>query len=350
MPEWLVGVLGGVGATILFFIILGITYYETLEKLISGILKAFRWLGAVPRRNYISTDLQSRLNLFAKQTEDDAFGSKVLPFGIKIQWIKEDKKEIRIEEGEVIIRLGYGLDQNRNFIEALMLYMSEAFFPDSKIYIDSDLYEACKLTTAKKITFGRSDETHRYFLNKCLKPAIKENPKILEYGERLEAIDNKGLMTSVLFREFAVLGDRLATRVPTVSIYDDTKRFLNFLYHIAELEKYKKDTKMEPPLLFKSRYLRVGVVLVAKLETRKQYGFKAHFQRAQKNFTEGIDTVYIMGLGSENIKGVKWVSEAMGKAGYLQISDCTEVNRKIYDERRSKFSTLKCICFAFRKK
>ena len=353
MPGWLSYLFSGIAGVLLT--IFGILYfvikhYETFEKLISRISKAFRWLGASARRNYISKDLQGYINSFTKETENNAFGSKILPFGVKIQWLREEKKEIRVEEGDVIIRLGYGLDQNRNFVEALMLYMSEAFLPYSKMFMDGDLFEACKLIMARKITTTRSVETTRFFLDKCFRPATEENVNLSKYSEKLEPIDNKGLLTSILLREFTELGDRLVGILPKESIYSETRDFLNFLYNIAEGNKYEEDTGMKPPLLFISKYLRVGVVLVAKLETKEKYGFTAHFKRAEKNFSSGAQIVYITGSGGENIDGVKWVAAKLKEEGYPQIGNAVRFTIEIYDDRKDEIRKTKCICFAFRKK
>jgi len=353
MPGWLSYLFGGIAGVLLT--IFGILYfvikhYETFEKLISSISKAFRWLGASARRNYISKDLQGYINSFTKETENNAFGSKILPFGIKIQWLKEEKKEIKVEEGDVIIRLGYDLDQNRNFVEALMLYMSEAFLPNSKMYMDENLFEACKFIVSKKIAVAKSAETCRYFINNCFRPAIKANENILEYCDRLAPIDNKGLLTSIFLRELAELGDRLVGSLPKKDTYDEVKSFLNFIYNIAEKDKYKDDTGIEPQLLFISNYLRVGVVLVAKAEIRSVHGFTPHLSRAKKNFADGAQITYIAGSGGENIDGVKWVAAKLKEEGYPQIGNAVQFTIEIYDDRKDEIRKTKCICFAFRKK
>jgi transcription antitermination factor NusA-like protein len=80
----------------------------------------------------------------------------------------------------------------------------------------------------------------------------------------------------------------------------EVSNFTKFLYDIATKGPWE-----EADLMFTGHLFRISVILVAKKETLDVAGLRAHFDRVRLVATEGVDRIYIRGIGRENILNVK---------------------------------------------
>jgi hypothetical protein len=89
----------------------------------------------------------------------------------------------------------------------------------------------------------------------------------------MEMLDDVGLLSRVLAREFMDLGTRLFPRIATNEVLSETKGFVEFLGAIAMRERGE-----ETPLVFAGKSISAGFVLVAKPEVFHTYGARPYLR------------------------------------------------------------------------
>lgn len=350
MLKILLGVLGGSLTTFMFILWFILTHYETFEKIISRVYHLFKWLGTYPRKKSIEKDIQGYINDSMIKMQKQGYGENILPYGIRIEWQHVEKEgEVFIEKDEIIIRLGYRTDLIRNFVNALLLYLQESLLPDTRTYLHAPLFESIKFCVALDICEERGREARRYLFDKFYRPLIRKEPQISEYMGRVSSLYEQGLFTSLFLPFLSILGERLMSEgvVPSWDVEEEIKEFLEFLYNIAKKEEYEREKGEEPPLQFIKKYIKIGVVLVARRDKRES--FTPHYKRTCMHFEEGAEFVFVMGRGKINIEGVKWISKKLS-AEYNQVNGESKFLARVYFEKIQKHRMVEGISYLFERK
>lgn len=96
-------------------------------------------------------------------------------------------------------------------------------------------------------------------------------------------IDDAGLMSRILFREYFEWGNRIAGRNIDNKYQKEASDFLDFLYDITA-RGYDDNTRLQ----YISENIKVGVLLVAKLDTFSAQGETPYVRRIKEGFAKGI--------------------------------------------------------------
>lgn len=340
MLEWFEILLGWViGPLITWFLIKWLPDHpEYGGKIFYHIVRLIPFAFSWKKRKVIEKEIQAYITEEIKSVNSEAYGFKILPKGIKIEWLLREKEEVIIRENEIIIRLSSKVNPCENFIDALILYISNSFIPTESIYLDPTLYEACKFQIAISMLRKRSKEYYQLFVNNYYKPALNKYREILNYSEKLESIEKSGLFTTVFIPTLSFYTDKWVSqrKSPSKEIHQEINKFLDFINNIATKKKYEKETGEEPPLTYSGKYLKICVILVARRELAEKFDYMPHLEAAREELKHKVYILFVTGRG-KNADLAKIVASKLIKDPF-----CEQIGGA------SKFEN--CICYAFKRK
>jgi len=286
-------------------------------------------------KKYVASDIQYHLNSaitgINKEATIGVSEEGILPYGMRIQWTKETTPESFVRENELIVRMDFHTNQDRNLTIATMLYLSKGLVPHSRRYIYNDILRSLDLTIGKKI-IKDNPVSLQYFLEEILD---KESEEVLNYCGYLDDIDRAGFFTRVLLREFKSLGLKLYPRqIRDQEIPNETKDFVKFLREIAI-----KPRDIDVPLDFPGSKIKVGICLVAKPWKRDILPYCNRIEKYLRD--KDIDEIYILAAGKDNIKLVKNIIKLYNKHPLIQGIKKQEYN---YEDYRDTGRTYPGIC------
>ncbi len=148
ITKYLMGFFGGGGlVALIFFLFFNQERIELWRSYIFGFITRF---AKFADKKYAATDIQGRVNLFMKDTQNKF--PKLSAVGIKIEWIEanQDDSPIR-EENRLIIRMRRSEDQDKNFVQASMAFISFEFLRKAKRYISEGQSESLDVFFAHKL-------------------------------------------------------------------------------------------------------------------------------------------------------------------------------------------------------
>lgn len=348
MLEWLKGLGWIIGPLIGWFLFKWLPDHpEYGEKIFYYLIKLIPFTFSWKKRKTIEKEIHGYITEEIKSINEKAYGFKILPKGIKIEWSPKKKEEVIIGENEIVIRLGSRVNPCENFVDALILYLSNSFMPNESIYLDPILYEACKFQIAISMLRERSGEYYQVFVDKYYKPALNKHKEILNYSEKLESIEKSGLFISCFLPIFSFYIDRwiFQRKAPSVEIQQEINELLDFIHNISTKKEYEAATGEEPPLTYRGRYLKIGVVLVARKELAKKFDYKPHFEAGREKLKSEVDILFVTGRG-RNADLAEVVALKLKKEPF-----CEQINAAckfvFYPEESRK---IEGICYAFKRK
>jgi hypothetical protein len=316
------------------------------EKILFYLIRLIPFIFSWKKRKTIEKEIHAYMTEAIKSLNSESYGFKILPKGIKIEWTLKKKEEVVIEENEIIIRLGSRVNSCENFVDALLLYLSNSFMVNESIYLDPSLYEACKFHIAASMLKNRSKEYYKIFIDKYYKPALEKYREILNFSEKLETIERNGLFTTCFLPALSFYADRWISqrKGPSAEIMEEIKNFVDFVYNIANKKEYETKMGEEPPLTYSTNHLKIGVILVARIELAKKFNYRPHLEMAKEKLKQS-NILFIMGRG-RNVYLAETVALKL-KREYL----CEQINGKskfvFYPEEDKK---IQGICYAFKRK
>ena len=300
MVEWLKG-LGWVISFLIGWLIFKWLpdHPEYMEKILYYFIRLIPFTFSWKKRKRIEKEIHAYITEEIIDVNNKSFGFKILPKGVKIEWTLKKKEKVVIEENEIIIRLGSRVNSCENFVDALILYLSESFMPNGKIYLEPTLYEACKFQIAISMLRNRPDEYYQVFMNKYYKPSLGKHPKkILDYSEKLEYIEKEGLFIPIFLSALSFYIEKwiFQRRSPSLKIQQEINAFFDFIHGIATRKEYELEKGEEPPLTYDGKYIKVGVILIAREELAKQSNYIPHLKRAKEELKK-CDILFVSGRG-----------------------------------------------------
>ncbi|MCD6097591.1 hypothetical protein J7K18_01740 [bacterium] len=313
--------------------------FFTIKRVRNSILRwlAFFFHTRTLKTKSIKSNIETYLNQEIKVANTRAFGSNILiDEKVKVEWVRlEEEETILTEEGEVIIRLGYNMDENRNYIEAVMKYLEKSFLPDARPYLSGGLFAALLLEFAHRIALDRGKKAFRYYNEHYLSPQM-DNKDVINFMDKTAEIKKAGFFTPVFLRELNELGLNLSRKRKRRSdkLNREIEEFIDFLYDIANMDEYRKARGEDPPLDFIREFIRTQIVLVKRAETTEITGHKTAVNYAFRN---GAFSVYIAGVGrnADLVKDVYTLGFNTYKKQFkLLARGCTDIEREYENEIR----------------
>lgn len=308
--------------------------------IITGILSATKKFikSHLPGRGKIKRTIEKIINNEFKQNLKEACGVDILTRGIRIEWDeKVDRDSYLSKEGDVVIKLSYSNDKNqsRSFTKALMLFLEEAFIPEGKPFIGSEIHQGCKHTIAKEVTLKKDAESYRHFLSGYLSPLLLNDHSFESLMNKLELMSQRGNFRSIFLRELFILCGKGI--LPKSEMRSEVREYLDFMWDIANKREYFQEHGEDPPLSFIKQYIRISVVLVKR---KTSLDTAPHVLAVKHAFENGARTVYVTGWGIGNVANTKQVAERLKSTGFKEL--CLMSFRAELEE-----SVKEGICFVF---
>lgn len=231
-----------------------------------------------------------------------------------INWVNEDNLETKLKEGKAIIKLKFDDDHTRNIIKATNVYVRDAFLKHSKPYFHESLRKALDLIMTKKILL-QINSNQSNLISQFFEENSIDSDEVFEKSEKIEEIDDHGLLTRIFIRELNYFGQKLLGRLPKEEHKKESDEFLSFINQIATRE-FDDDT----PLAFNNNTLRVGILLVAKIETYQNYGLRPYLRRIKLGYANNIETFYLLAR-SEKVEILKQVAQELLATGNFILAN-----------------------------
>lgn len=246
---------------ILFFIILYIAFRnpEKIQKwsVLFWTIVRFFWHEA--EKYIITNDIEGRINDFSKYIGKDFVNYE--PIGIRIQWIKQgEDRDSLFKDNKLIIRMREHQDQDKNFVNASMVFISKYVLRKVKKYISKSQKESIDLYIAEKLYKREKPRVLDVFFEEVFSLKIDANKKIATLIEKYHIIDKVGLFFPALITELTFLGEKVYFKLRRDPIIKEVAQLIDYLENYANRELGDEKT----PLVFEGIYCRCGIMIIAK--------------------------------------------------------------------------------------
>lgn len=276
---------GLIGICILF-IVLAIFNPDKLQIIAGWLWHLIGYISSTGKRKAIKYSIEGNctnsLRKISKEIPDIEVPS------LSVNWVKEDDFQTYLKEGKAIVKLRFSNNKTENIIKATTVYVRDAFLKHSKPYMSENLKKSIDFSVTKKILLNTTKNT-RNIVSQYIDENIEDLNTIKERCSQIEEIDDNGLFTTILIRELDFYGKKLIGRIPNSEHFDEADGFVDFIYDIATREPDEFTTLQYP-----KNTLKVGVLLVAKIETYTNYGLAPYLRRIKLGLANGIETFYLL--------------------------------------------------------
>lgn len=207
---------------------------------------------------------------------------------LSIEWVKVGENgQVRLEPGKAIVLLKYNKDNTQNIINTTAAYVHKTLLFNSKSYMDKGIHTAIDFTVIRE--FLNKTSQKNYIVTQYIESCSDDFDLYSDAFEKVIKVEDEGLLTRVLLREYAVWGNKLAGKPRSSEYVKESRQFLDFIYNIATRE-FDELT----PLVYKEGTIKVAVLLVAKYDTYAEKGINPYVRRIREEFANGINTFYLL--------------------------------------------------------
>jgi len=269
---------------------LGSTYSEEFKIVKSWFYGLIKWWD----RKKIANECEGEINVSSKKMSSELIGRE--PYKAKIQWVTGDEEDY-FENGDLILRLKYSRNPNKNFITVAVRFVSRTLIPETKQYLHKTLSKSIDFFTVKKLLTEEKRALNSLFYEEYFYPEVRGNPKIKDCFKYFEIIDNVGIFNKVFIQELVFLGRKAHFNFEPEDpqITKEVVRLLNFLKDIAGKERGEDAVS---GLVFTGELLKTGIVLVAEEEKRLLGNPNPFIRRVTNHLQRGIEDIYLIAWGS----------------------------------------------------
>lgn len=321
---------------LLFLIGYMITHPEKVEIWSSLTYRLFAWVNSKMECRYIASDIQGKVNLFSKSLSKDA--ENLIPYGLKIEWVKETEKEAFLKDGQIIVRMQHHGNQDKNFVNAIMAYVPKAVVPQARTYLHETISKSIDFTIMKKILMSQQGNSALdYFNSSIFTPESKRDDLLRYYCSKMERLDERGMFTRMLLQEFLSLARKVYPKYPNDQIFEETSNFTDFLENIAG-----KEPGEDVPLQFEGKYINAAIIIVAKSDVISYAGIEPYINRINAVIKQNTENIYISAWGTHNVADTEEVVKQFSKNENIHITS-KKYKLPVYKGRR-----VPAICIIFR--
>jgi ribosomal protein S1 len=308
----------GVPVILAITIIYALSHYSEIKILISDILRFLGWVGKGVRKVSVTSELEGTLNGVINDF-NKSFTDPMLPH-CKIQWVTEGNHNNVLRANEAIICVSFDKkDHDLNFYNATYNFIKTALVAKAKPFLKAQTSNAIDLVSTKLILKEYRREVLRTFNVKFNE--VEQETKQIFYD--LEETENNGLFSTLLLPEFFYLGEILNDKTPSPLIQVETEQFVQWIHDLAtrEIDEYTN-------LRFERTYLKIGVILAAKLSTYEKVGVEAYTKWAEKYAAENFNAVYILAKGNYRSKIAIEIADVLIESkGFDQVNKKSTIKR-----------------------
>lgn len=285
MDTIIVAFLSSLGtAGLVFFLVLH--FYNNIRTFIKDVLSflaaSFGW--------YKSTSTKLSIEINGTKSIDNL--NRIVPeLGLpelSIEWVKTDEHGlVRLEPGKAIVLLKYNKDNTQNIINTTAAYVHKTLLHNSKRFMDKGIHTAIDFSVIRE--FLNNTPQKNYVVSQFIESCSDEIGLYEDAFKKVLKVEDEGLLTRLLLREYAIWGNSLVCKVPTPEYENASRKFLDFVYSIATRE-FDELT----PLVHKDDTIKVAILLVAKYDTYVEKGIEPYVRRIKEEFAGGVNTFYLL--------------------------------------------------------
>jgi small subunit ribosomal protein S1 len=251
------------------------------------------------------------MNSFSKSVNRD-YSFEFLP-GCEVRWVTAANQARILKPNKAIIKLSFsGDDHDLNFYNAAQAYVETGLLPDTRPFLVRTTAKAIDLLMIRMLLTQSRRNALRIFNTKFVEQEDAAKTVYL----KLEESDRESLFRQLLLPELHVFGQSVAQKTPSAEIQAEIERFLDWFYEIAT-RPAGEFTKLS----FASENIKVGVILVADLETFDRFGVRPYLRRANLHAGRDYQCVYILARGQRRADIASRIGrELVGAGGYSQLN------------------------------
>lgn len=207
---------------------------------------------------------------------------------LSIEWVKPDEHgKVRLEPGKAIVLLKYDKDNTQNIINTTAAYIQKTLLVNTKPFLDTGVRKAIDFTIIRE--FLSRTRQKNFIVTQYVESCVDDIDRYGDAFSKVIKVEDEGLLTRVLLREYAIWGNKIIGRVRNSELTTESTNFLDFIFKIASRE-FDELT----PLVFNDKTIKVAVLLVAKYDTFYEKGIEPYVRRIKEGFAKGINTFYLL--------------------------------------------------------
>ena len=285
MEAVIVGILTSLGTTgVVLYIVL--KYYNNVRTCVKDVLSffaaSFGWFKSTSTKYEIETNAARSIDRLNRVVPELGLPE------LSVEWVKADEHgHVRLEPGKAIVLLKFNRDNTQNIINMTAAYVHKTLLLNTKPYMDKGIHTAIDFTVIREFLNKTSQKD--FIVTQFVESCSDDIDMYSDAFQKVIKVDDEGLLTRVLLREYAVWGNRLAGKPRSAEYVLESKQFLDFIYNIATRE-FDELT----PLVYKENSIKVAILLVAKYDTYAEKGIVPYVRRIREGFANGINTFYLL--------------------------------------------------------
>ncbi|MDP8226414.1 MAG: hypothetical protein P9L89_02060 [Candidatus Celaenobacter polaris] len=250
--------------------------------------------------------IEKKFKIISENTNHEV-GIEILP-KIKLKIINGQEKIN--DMGDSLVLYLNKSNNHQDISKILCLVLENNFLIDVRRHIDSKLFASSKYTLGKSIlSEDKKQENLKEeiiqqigYFNRLMNKILQDDD-ILSLIHKQEILLMKRLFKTVFLHELQLMGERFVTTTPHRECKDESLKFLEFLFNIANREQYQIDQGKEPDLQFDGKYFKLAVILIKKQAASSIVNHIKAIEYIMSNTI--IPTIYIMGWGEKNCDLIK---------------------------------------------
>lgn len=283
---------------VIILLIYFLTHPDKVEKWESILARWFSFTGKKVKKIYISKDIQSKMNIYRKEINQECEG--LIPVKTSIRFIKPlsfERERIEHKEDKIIVILKDKKNQDENFVRASIFSIKDTLIPNSRRYIDPHLMNSIDLQFIKNLILNQDKSKLNYFLDYHLSPKLEEDNELKDNINTLELLTERGVFTRILLKEMKDYGLRFYPKPSSKEYFKEPKLFFE---KVKEFAHKKKGEDINPT--YNGSNIRVSIVLIGRHGTvftkPGELNLDPYIQWVFKCEEEGIKSIYIMAIDS----------------------------------------------------
>jgi transcription antitermination factor NusA-like protein len=322
----------GIGALIVLVIV--IYFFNNLDKvfLIWNVLAKFLFnIGRARIQHLVATSLTTYLNTSILQFQKEA--PSVFQKSLRLRWITTDKEFADLQEGEIILYVKQNPDQDQVLVNAAFLYIREGVIAQSRPYIEMRLLQGIDVALAQKFLI-KSPGAYRY-LQEFQVAAMQNDARTLEFYNLAETLEEYGVLTRVVLREFSGLSLMLKGRTPSSRIREETVAFARFVGRVIDRQEEII------PLRFSGKLFKITLALIAQTARVNSLGISVYKRKFRGDIESGTTTIYLLARGMQHVQLARSVARWA-----LDQKLITQILPSSFYESLPSGEELPCTCIA----
>lgn len=285
----------GISLPIAFCFIIVIIFFMNPDKIVTWkgiIFGLFSFFSTKADKKKTANIIRGKI--LKATTELSKENEYIIPYDLNIEWVEEETKEAFFNDNQIIIRMNRSSDPCKNFVTAVTTFVETGLMPKERRYVEEKLMQATDLQVSRLILENTYAAALNYFNSNIYDTKRKPDRTLNSYLSKIREIDTNGMLISVFLNEICHVANRIYPSDPSEELFKETLDFLNFLERIA-LRGNGDNTQLK----FNGKFYKVNIILAVKNSTYYLNGEEYYYKKIEKAFNDGINSIYIFGLGSK---------------------------------------------------